>query len=364
MAFDKKELEIADRGPNYIDMTKPGPPIYHYPVSPKDEIARMYRQKDSVWMPYGVEIGVFTPQIIPDNIARGFVFEKNMIPQDQYGGKDMFGVEWEYVPVAGGSMEKPGVPHLLNDISEWREKIVWPDINSWDWDQSGRDNYDFLRNGQSNSFWFLNGAGFERLISFLGFEQAAVTLIDEDSEDDLKELLQKLADLHVQLIDAACETYGDGIDAFTYHDDWGSQKAPFFSKDVAREIFVPFQRQITDHIKSKGKFADLHSCGHIEAQIENIVAAGWQSWTPMAMNDTKQLYKDWGDKIVISVCDDPLPEDADPEDQKAQAVRFVNEYYSPDKPSQFSLYSNANLTDAYVEGLYETSRKMYEDKTS
>lgn len=363
MAFDKKELEFTKRGPNFVDMTKPGPPIYNFPISAKEEAARMYRQKGSMWMPYGVEIGVFTPQIIPDNIARGFVFEKNMMSPDKYGGKDMFGVEWEYVPVVGGSMEKPGVPHLLNDISEWRDKIVWPDINSWDWDQSGRDNYEFLHNGQCNSFWFLNGAGFERIISFLGFEQAAVTLIDEDSTDDLKELLQKLVDLHIQLIDAACETYGDGIDSFTYHDDWGSQKAPFFSKDVAREIFVPFQKQITNHIKAKGKFADLHSCGHIELQIENIVAAGWQSWTPMAMNDTRQLYKDWGDKIVISVCDDPLPAGATPEEQKAQAVRFVKEYYSPDKPSQFSLYSNANLTDAYVEGLYETSREMYESGT-
>ena len=83
----------------------------------------------------------------------------------------------------------------------------------------------------------------------------------------------------------------------------------------------------------------------------------------MAMNDTRQLYKDWGDKIVISVCDDPLPAGATPEEQKAQAVRFVKEYYSPDRPSQFSLYSNANLTDAYVEGLYETSREMYESGT-
>ena len=77
MAFDKKELEFTKRGPNFVDMTKPGPPIYNFPISAKEEAARMYRQKGSMWMPYGVEIGVFTPQIIPDNIARGFVFEKN-----------------------------------------------------------------------------------------------------------------------------------------------------------------------------------------------------------------------------------------------------------------------------------------------
>ena len=47
----------------------------------------------------------------------------------------MFGVDWEYIPVAGGSMIRPGKP-LLKDANEWYEKVKFPDIESWDWENN------------------------------------------------------------------------------------------------------------------------------------------------------------------------------------------------------------------------------------
>ena len=44
----------------------------------------------------------------------------------------MFGINWLFIPVAGGSMVEPGNP-LMTDMNEWEEKVVWPDIDSWDW---------------------------------------------------------------------------------------------------------------------------------------------------------------------------------------------------------------------------------------
>lgn len=355
--FSEEELKFTDRRPNFMAPDQPGAPLYRHPISNREAMHLAYGHK-ALWIPTDLETGLFSPRVLPDNIARGFVFEKNMMSAEQYGGKDMFGVEWVFVPVAGGSMEKPGAPHLLEDANDWKEKIVFPDVDSYDWDTSARENKAFLDNGNCNMFWFLNGAGFERLISFFGFEGAAMALVDEEQEDALKELLTKLTDLYIHLVDIACEAYGDGIDGFTYHDDWGSQRAPFFSKEVAKEFFVPQMRRLTDHIRAKGKIADLHSCGHIEAQIENIIAGGWQSWTPMPMNDTRALYRNYGDKIMIGVCDDVFPEGYTPEQQRVQAERFVKEYYSPSKPSSFSLYAAGCLTDAYREGLYRTSRQM------
>jgi hypothetical protein len=37
----------------------------------------------------------------------------------------MFGIEWEYIPAAGGSMVRPGKP-FLEDANEWKEKVVGP----------------------------------------------------------------------------------------------------------------------------------------------------------------------------------------------------------------------------------------------
>ena len=42
-----------------------------------------------------------------------------------YGGPDMFGIEWEYVPVAGGSMVRPGTP-LLEDANDWNQILKLP----------------------------------------------------------------------------------------------------------------------------------------------------------------------------------------------------------------------------------------------
>jgi hypothetical protein len=356
-SFDKKEMKMVGRMPSFVPGSE-GVPVFDFPMSAKEAYKRTIENK-IVWIPYGVETGVFTPQIIPDNIARGFVIEKNMMPPEEYGGFDMFGIEWEFVPVAGGSMEKPGNPHPLEDANDWKEKIVFPDINSWDWDKSGRENKEFLDNGKANMFWFLNGAGFERLISFFGFEGAAMALIDEEQIDAVKDLLAALTDLHKRLVDCAIETYGDGISGFTYHDDWGSQRSPFFSFEVGKEVFVPYWKELTSYIKSKGMIADLHSCGKIEAQVENIIEGGWQSWSPMNINDTKMLYEKYGDRILIGVCDSPIPQGATPEQKKQQAMDFVKNYYSPEKPSAFSLiYSPECEDDAYFEGLYEASRQI------
>ena len=88
---------------------------------------------------------------------------------------------------------------------------------------------------------FLNGFGFERLISFMGFEAAAMALVDEEQQDALKELFDRLSDLYCRIIDKCCEAYD--IDGFIIHDDWGTQRAPFFSFDTGRELLVPYMKK-------------------------------------------------------------------------------------------------------------------------
>ncbi len=356
--FDPKELEIAKRAPSFR-AGQPGKPLFTFPVSEREAMLSLFRGGEAVWMPYGVETSLFCPHIIPDNIARGFVFEATPWPDPYTTWDDMFGVNWTYVPQVGGSMETPGHPHLFEDVNDWKENVKMPDPYAWDWDQSGRDNYDFLRkNGKANMFWFLNGFTFERLISFMGFEAAAMALLDEDQEDALHEMLEALGDLGVTIMDLAIKTYGDGISGFNYHDDWGSQKSPFFSFAAGQEFFVPVWQKLTSFAKGKGKIADLHSCGHNEMQIENYIAGGWDSWTPMAMNDTHELYEKYGDRICIGVVADELPENATEEEQYEAGKAFAEKFCRPGKVASFSLYSPPVMTDAYARGLYETSRRI------
>ena len=356
--FNESELKVVAEAKGFGGVTIP---IYDFPISGREAAIRYYRDHDPVWMPMGVESVTICPSIIPDNIARGFVIEGHPWPQPYTKAKDMFGIEWVYVDVAGGAMENPENPHPLEDVNDWKEKIVFPDIDSWDWAGNAEANREFLSSGKANVLMFLNGMGFERLISFMGFENAAMALLDEDQEDALHELLHALCDLHIAMVDKAVEYYN--VDGFCLHDDWGSQKSPFFSEDAGRTFFLPEMKRYNDHIHSLGKYSDLHSCGHIEDRCGIFAEAGFDSWTPMAMNNTVKLYEDYGDRIAIGIVnDEPFdPETATEEEQRAAARRFVERFTQPGKRGFFSSHYNkpGQMTLAFREEMYKASREAY-----
>jgi len=352
--FDESELQVVGEMPG---RNGPPLPVWNVPVSPRENMIAAY-QKEPCYQPAFHDVRIFCPKVIPDNVARGFLAEAQPAPEAEFGGPDMFGIEWEYVPVAGGSMVRPGNP-LMSDANEWHDKLVWPDIESWDWEGSARENDDvYLKEDRFNMVWILNGAWFERLVSFMNFENAAVALIDEEQTDAVKALFEKTTGLMNRIIDRICKTYRN-IDGICVHDDWGSQYAPFFSEQVARELFLPFMKTTVDCIHANGKFADLHSCGHIEDRIGCIVEAGWDSWSPMPMNDTQELYRKYGDRILLGVNPDPFSGDAPEEDIRAAARGYAEQFCCPGKPSQISMYGTDAMHPVYRETLYRLSRRQY-----
>ena len=351
--FDEKELTVAYTIPNPYAPNAPGTDVYTFPMDPVENYKNLFFG-EAEWMPMGIETGFFCPAVIPDNVARGFVFAANRPDPKDFGGKDMFGIEWEYVPLVGGSMVRPGKP-FMEDANEWYDKLVWPDIDSWDWEGDAKINEPFLNNGKANMLWFLNGAWYERLISFMDFEGAAMALIDDDQKQAVKDLFDKTTDLYIKIIDKCCEVYGDKIAGFTVHDDWGAQAAPFFSPAVGEEMIVPYMKRLTDHIKSKGKIAELHSCGKLELQAKNFVKAGWQLWSPMAMNDFDQLFELVGDKLVVSMAVPCDPTASEAEQEKAGEA-FVAKYWTPEKKFIGSAFGA--MTNACRKGMYKASRQV------
>ena len=358
--FHEDELTVVEISKAFRDASVP---VFHYPITMREAWKRMALDKKPVWMCTGVETFSFYPDIIPDNRARGYVNDGGRrIKEEEKGGRDMFGIEWIYVPVAEGSMEKPGCPHLFEDANDWKAAVKWPDVDSWDWEASKKENAEFLKNDQFRYITFLNGFGFERLISFMGFEAAAMALVDEEQQDALKELFDRLSDLYCRIIDKCCEAYD--IDGFIIHDDWGTQRAPFFSFDTGRELLVPYMKKVTDHIHAKGKVAELHSCGCNEMQIENYIAGGWDIWGPMSnINNTQRLFEDYGDKIILGVMPDLYDPKVDSEETiREKANAFVQKFCSdPDKICIINRYFGPYLQGVYAEELYKASRMKYEN---
>ncbi len=354
--FDEKELDVQNNDVSMFGTI----PIYNYPVTPKEAHKAMLDHKP-IWVTTGAETTIFTPLCYPDNIARAFVFEARPFNPADGGGKDIFGIEWEYIPVANGSMVRPGKP-FLEYADEWYDKIVWPNPEEWDWKGTAELNQEYLNTDKYVMFMILNG-WFERLISFMEFEGAIMAMADEDYQEDVIKLFDKLSDLYIKVIDLVCE-YMPQVDGFCVHDDWGSQKETFFSPALVEKVIVPAMRKVTDHIHAKGKYAELHSCGQIYKQVPNIIKAGWDNWNPQPMNDTEKIFEEYGDQLVVGVIPQmSSAEDADEATQIAEADAFVQKICSdPKKTATINYSAVRRMTNAFARELYKASRIAYAER--
>jgi hypothetical protein len=361
--FDPKELETVGTLETFACkiFNMPASPLYRFPVTMKEAVKSLLRRRP-IWQISDIETMMFAPRVYPDNVARALVSEADAMPPEEGGGPDIFGILWEYIPVAGGSMVRPGKP-LLADANEWTEKVVWPDIDSWGWESSSKKNSEFLNNDKYNICWIQNG-WFERLITFMDFEGAILAIVDEDQKDAVKALFSRLSDLYIKLIDKFLLHF-PGIDGFLIHDDWGSQKETFFSPSVVEEMIVPHMKRVTDFIHSKGRFCELHSCGQILKQVPNIIKAGWDCWAGQPMNDFKKIYELYGGKIILAIAPEPYDSNTVSEEgQRTLAREYANTFCRSDKPTYLSVAAVSLLTPAYREELYKHSRINYARRQS
>jgi hypothetical protein len=360
--FSPDEMKVVAEIP---DMFRgPSVPVFNTPVTAKEAVHALFDKKPvwQVMMAMGTETKIFGPCCNPDNVARASVFDGTVVPgvTNLSGGKDIFGIEWEYIPAAMGCMVRPGKP-FISDASELSGKVVWPDIDSWDWEGCRKANAGYFSAGTAYSTMLLNGY-FERLISFMDFEGAILALSDEDQQDAIKAFFEKLTDFYIVLVDRHLKHFPE-IDNFLLHDDWAAQKDTFFSPALCREMIVPHMKRLTAFVHSKGRSIELHSCGNNIKQVPNMIAAGFDSWCPQGINDVEKIYDLYGDQIIIGTLPQRYDVDtASEEEQRAVARAYADKYCRPDKPSYLSMHAafpKNLLTRAFREELYRQSRINY-----
>lgn len=307
-------------------------------------------------MPDYFDITTLCPACYPDAIARGFVMGAEAggyMDDSKKGGIDAFGVEWEYIPVAQGSMVRPGKA-FLEDISEWKDKVKMPDVDSWDWEGSRKANEEFLgRDDGIREMWIFTGY-FERLISFLEFENAAVAMIDEECEKDIDRLFAELTEVYKKIAKHYREDFG--CDILYVHDDWGSQKAPFFSVDTCMKRIVPYMKELVDYTHSLGMWYEVHSCGKNEAMIPCYLATGADIWAPQDNNDIARVLEEVQGKMMIGLWgNDPRADD----DTAYREGYAFGEKYSLDYQKHPVYHCDLfDIHEKWREGMYVASRKI------
>ena len=354
--YDPKEFQME-----FME-TRFGPsPVFHTPITPRANWRAMFDGKNPLWMPMTSESQTFCPRCDPDNIARAFVFDgEEPYDRSKYGGPDMFGIEWVFVPVVGGSMENPDNPHIMEDVNDWRDIIKFPDVNAWDWAGHVEGNAAWFEKNKDCdiSSMLLNGMGFERLVSFMGFENAAMALIDEDQIDAVRELANEICDkVYIPYVDNMHRVC-PGLTRITLHDDWGSQRAPFFSLAAAREAYVDVYKKFNAHVKSLGLIAELHSCGKNDLVVPAYIESGFEFWNGMYMNDKRNLFEQYGDKFIFGVDPPAVADDmtADDDALYAGAKEFCEFYIRDGKCHVVGNMMRKN--PKFVAAVYQISRQM------
>lgn len=345
--FDPREISEAAQ---YDEGTPRAYPHFKTPISPKENWMRALHHEDCAWLPMRSDSISFTPRCIPDNIARGFVMDGG--PRiSEWGGPDMFGVQWLYDAPSKGSMVRPGAP-LLEDIEDWEKVIQFPDVDSWDWAGSAEISKEYLNTDRLIEAWHFTGY-FERLISFMDFENAAMALIDEDCQPYIHGLFRALTDLYKKII-AKQKEYFD-IDMIYFHDDWGSQHGPFFSLATCREMLVPYFKEIVDFCHENEIIFDFHSCGKSELLVPAMIECGMDAWGGQPINDKAMLHEVYGDKLMIAI-NSPFRGNGTEEEIEAFCTEFVAKYWPTMK--ERPVYLADTFPNALVRKLiYELSRK-------
>ena len=346
--FSKAELEAVGTEPGMFG--RPGRKLFKTPITTKENYMMLLDGEVPFWMPMSFGDATIMTPMVADNIARGFVFETQKLEMEKFGGPDMFGVEWEYVPTVGGSMVRAGSPKVL-DITRWEEYITFPKVaDLMDWEACyERNKGTYIREDKPLVVTILTGL-FERLISFMDFENAAFALVDEDEQDGVHRLFDKLADFYDEYI----YYYHKYLhaDVINFHDDWGSQRAPFFSLSTVREMILPYLKRVVDSTHKYGMKFDLHSCGKNELLVPAMIEAGVDSWSGQPMNDFEMLYEKYGDKIVLGMPVTGLSEDMSDEELYAAIEAWV-------KKHPHALGSVMGAPAKSADFLYEASRKVF-----
>lgn len=324
--FDQKEIDNAVYTPSPFP-GRPDSVAFDLPIAPKENHRLLYDRKIPIWMPTNADQQFFAPRIDPDNVARVQVWEGiPLADEEKTGCPDKFGIPWVYVPQVGGSMVQPGKP-AMEDANDWVDVIKFPDVATWDWAGSAAQNKEFTSTNKWLSFTFVTGF-FERLISFMDFENAAVALVDDEQKEAVHSLFNALVDCYIDIIGRAYNAYP--FDGIWFHDDWGSQRAPFFSLDVVMEMVVPYVKRVREFCHSIDVKFDFHSCGKNEILVPAYIEVGADAWSGQAMNDKKLVYDLYGDKLIQGIELDTPNLIANPdltlEEAEGAAKRFIDTY--------------------------------------
>ncbi|MBS5522279.1 MAG: hypothetical protein KHX56_08410 [Clostridiales bacterium] len=224
-----------------------------------------------------------------------FLKPETMNERAEAGGKDWFGVEWEFVPLVLAAMVKPGTK-VLTDITKWREQVHFPDLDAIDWEAAAKkETAGWDRENKISYLMLINGM-FERTHALMGFEDAFMAMYDEPEE--YQALVDAITDYKVKLIEIMGKYYKP--DVLCFHDDYGANDRMLMSPDLWRQFFKAPLKRVIDAAHKAGIIYEHHSCGYIEPIFDELVELGIDAIDPLQItNPIRQLKNKYEHRLTF-----------------------------------------------------------------
>ena len=151
------------------------------------------------------------------------------------------------------------------------------------------------------------------------FDESLVAFYEEP--ELLEEFFQKMADYKIETCRKIFENYGR-VDGVLYHDDWGTQRAGFFSNEMFREQLMPATKRFADFVKGTGRFLELHSCGRNMQYLPEMIEMGFDMWNPQSnANDVEWMYENYNKQMTFA-----FPLVIEPGSTEKEIRRTVDEF--------------------------------------
>lgn len=213
-------------------------------------------------------------------------------------GKDWFGGSWLFEK---GNMAPP-VPdsqHIVfEEISEWREKAIFPDLDNWDWEKAAEIDQVSQVDREKELYCVMTTAGpFGNLHLLMGFENALCAMMTDPEE--VSAYLDVFTDYKCKLIEKFAQYYRP--DVLSFHDDWGTQQNTFFSPDLWRLLIKPQIKKVADVCHRNNIYLEMHSCGMVEKLIPEFPELGADAIQCMGINDISAMKKETKDTLAYVV---------------------------------------------------------------
>jgi uroporphyrinogen decarboxylase len=138
----------------------------------------------------------------------------------------------------------------------------------------------------------------ENVIKLVGLETLCIMVIEEPglAQDIFTEVGSRLVSYYRQA--AAFKSVG----ACMVNDDWGFKTSTMFSPQLMRQLVFPWHRRMVEEIHGAGKPAILHSCGHFETIVDEIIDDirfdGRHSYEDTVM-PVEMAYEKYHDRLAI-----------------------------------------------------------------